>query len=171
MQAVISSAFESSIGLAQLAQLAAAVDSTADGSSSAHGTAAAPSAHGLGTADWFTADVVQPSRTLSHAPSLAVNDLDQLVRSFAQGQGQNAAVLGGQWEPSGAVVTHCRQRLRTEAGTVVECDFALTSLHVNTRAPATQGELDVLVLQIAHVLSLDTRVTEEINPCRAYCCL
>jgi isochorismate synthase/2-succinyl-5-enolpyruvyl-6-hydroxy-3-cyclohexene-1-carboxylate synthase/2-succinyl-6-hydroxy-2,4-cyclohexadiene-1-carboxylate synthase/O-succinylbenzoate synthase len=46
--AVISSAFESSVGLAALAALAAAVDA---------GSEAPAVAHGLATADWFSADV------------------------------------------------------------------------------------------------------------------
>jgi isochorismate synthase/2-succinyl-5-enolpyruvyl-6-hydroxy-3-cyclohexene-1-carboxylate synthase/2-succinyl-6-hydroxy-2,4-cyclohexadiene-1-carboxylate synthase/O-succinylbenzoate synthase len=54
--AVISSAFESSVGLASLAALAAAVDASA---AAAVGDAAPPPpvAHGLATADWFAADV------------------------------------------------------------------------------------------------------------------
>ena len=57
VQVVISSAFESSIGLGQYAHLAAALDAAAGSDQ--------PSAHGLGTAVWFNADVtpqpLQPS--------------------------------------------------------------------------------------------------------------
>ena len=58
-QVVMSSAFESSIALGQYAHLAAALDSTA-GSGTRGSRADIPSsAHGLGTAEWFSTDLVQ----------------------------------------------------------------------------------------------------------------
>lgn len=59
MQAVISSAFESSIGLGQYAHLAAALDRRAAGSGEALRDEVAPgAAHGLATASWFQEDIV-----------------------------------------------------------------------------------------------------------------
>lgn len=55
----MSSAFESSIGLGQYAHLAAALDSTAESSSRSSKADAQSPAHGLATAGWFSADLVQ----------------------------------------------------------------------------------------------------------------
>ena len=59
MQTVVSSAFESSIGLGQYAHFAAAVDRTAGAYSTGGDTDALGTAHGLGTAEWFSGDLLQ----------------------------------------------------------------------------------------------------------------
>ena len=55
----MSSAFESSVALGQYAHLAAAVDSTAGFAIRSSGADVWTTAHGLGTAEWFSADLVQ----------------------------------------------------------------------------------------------------------------
>ncbi len=61
MQAVVSSAFEGSIGLGQYAHFAAAVDRTAGAHSKGSDTDAPGTTHGLGTAEWFSEDLLQKS--------------------------------------------------------------------------------------------------------------
>ena len=60
MQVVVSSAFESSVGLEQYAHLASALHPAqlagVAGSGCRPGTA-----HGLGTAEWFSADLLEPA--------------------------------------------------------------------------------------------------------------
>ncbi|KXZ52492.1 hypothetical protein GPECTOR_9g536 [Gonium pectorale] len=61
VQVVISSAFESSVGLSGLLQLAAAVDSWQQQQpAAAANSPAGPTHHGLGTLQWFSADVAEP---------------------------------------------------------------------------------------------------------------
>lgn len=134
-QAIISSSFESSLGLAQLAQLAAAVDSTL---LLTRCTSPASQAHGLGTADWFATDIVPHNRALCCAPTLAVARAHGLVQGVAAGQGAEASSLGEAWECSEAVMRS--ERVVVEEGTNCELvfDFAVTRL-VNNPAP-TSGQ-------------------------------
>ncbi|GIL50277.1 hypothetical protein Vafri_6487 [Volvox africanus] len=67
VQVVISSAFESSVGVAALVQLAAAVDDSARGGGGGGGGPAVAH-HGLGTLQWFAADVTP--EPLQWAPRL-----------------------------------------------------------------------------------------------------
>lgn len=134
-QAIISSAFESSLGLAQLAQLAAAVDSAVQPTP---GNSPASQAHGLGTADWFATDIVPHNRALRCAPTLAVARAHGLVQGVAAGQGTEASSLGEAWECSEAVM-HL-EKVVVEGGTKGELvfDFAVTRL---ARAPPpTSGQ-------------------------------
>lgn len=149
VQAVISSSFESSLGLAQLAQLAAAVDAAAAPSPAAAGSPA-PESHGLGTADWFSADVVPDGAALRGAPELALERAHLLVQGLAEGEGaakvqgfaagegteRAQAALGPLCGPS-AVVTRMRRHV-SSPGTAAEVvwDFAITQL-AGSPAPAT----------------------------------
>lgn len=130
-QAIISSSFESSLGLAQLAQLAAAVDSALQ---STQRDSIASQAHGLGTVDWFATDIVPHNRALCCAPTLAVARAHGLVQGVAAGQGAEASSLGEAWECSEAVMSS--ERVVVEGGTNSELvfDFAITRL-ANAPAP------------------------------------
>ena len=59
MQIVVSSAFESSIGLEQYAHLASALHPVQLAGSAGLGSHPG-TAHGLGTAQWFSADLLEP---------------------------------------------------------------------------------------------------------------
>ena len=78
-QVVLSSAFESSIALGHYAHLAAALDTSA-GPSVRSSKADAPStAHGLGTAEWFSADLVEKPLIPEIIPGPNVSVLDSPI--------------------------------------------------------------------------------------------
>ena len=87
-QVVISSSFESSVGLAHLAQLAAAADADWAQTSSAE----APLAHGLGTSHWLAADLTHLP-LLTAAPRHADADLHAASATTPQADSVPAAAM------------------------------------------------------------------------------
>ncbi len=79
LQVVMSSAFESSIALGQYAHLAAALDMSAGYSSKSSKADALGTAHGLGTAEWFLADLVQKPFIPEIIPGANVRFLDSPI--------------------------------------------------------------------------------------------
>ena len=108
MLAVVSSAFESSLGTAQLAQLAAALDaSSGAGSSSSSSSSGSGSAtqHGLATLSWFAEDLLpaaagagqllQPQDPVSSSSSSSSSSLDGSVPGMAISTAAAQAVVEG----------------------------------------------------------------------------
>ncbi len=90
VQIVISSAFESSIGLAAGAQLAATLQSS-------------KLAHGLGTLDWFAADAMLApgSDSATGMPAvMSVHETSQLLCNAAHGIHINPLTCSGVWTPA-----------------------------------------------------------------------
>ena len=117
LQVVISSAFESSVGLSAFAQLAAALPHVSAG----HGARQPGHAHGLGTLGWFAQDVVTRPEALSAAtpafmsaatPAFMTDqDTSQVLSDAAQGLNLNPDTCAPCWSPpelasSSASVTH-----------------------------------------------------------------
>jgi len=112
---VISSAFESSVGVAVLAQLAAAVNESAHGPITSSGSGSNSSGsgyHGLGTLDWFAADVVAP------------------------GLGELTEQLVAQEQPAGAAPD---SSAKPKAFSVAAADCLLTRAAAAVAAAATAG--------------------------------
>ncbi len=106
----MSSAFESSVGLAALLQLAAAVDAEAGagGSGAAGAGAGAGTHHGLGTLQWFAEDAVD-------VPLALQPELLPLGQGQAQGQvEQRGGSPGGEFMP-----------LQSVCGSVAQADQLL----------------------------------------------
>ena len=82
-QAVVSSAFESSVGLGQYAHLAAALDGMAESPSRSSKADALRTAHGLATAGWFSADLVQKPLSPEAIPGPNVRVLDSPLLTSA----------------------------------------------------------------------------------------
>jgi isochorismate synthase/2-succinyl-5-enolpyruvyl-6-hydroxy-3-cyclohexene-1-carboxylate synthase/2-succinyl-6-hydroxy-2,4-cyclohexadiene-1-carboxylate synthase/O-succinylbenzoate synthase len=87
--AVISSAFESSVGLASLSALAAAVDASAAAAAAGDAAPPPPVAHGLATAEWFAADVTD-------APLAPIRAADAARGMVLDGGAAAALVTGAQ---------------------------------------------------------------------------
>ena len=88
LQVVISSSFESSVGLAACAQLAAALP-------------AATLAHGLGTLDWFEQDIMfmRPAFDIQPAAEMSVQETSQLLSHAAHGMHLNPEIVLACWTP------------------------------------------------------------------------
>jgi isochorismate synthase/2-succinyl-5-enolpyruvyl-6-hydroxy-3-cyclohexene-1-carboxylate synthase/2-succinyl-6-hydroxy-2,4-cyclohexadiene-1-carboxylate synthase/O-succinylbenzoate synthase len=101
---VVSCAFESSVGLAALAQLAAAADAALapSGGGAAAAAPAGGSFHGLGTLEWFAADTVAPGLGALSAEAGAGGELafsvaaaDRLLAGAADAAAAAAAAAAG----------------------------------------------------------------------------
>ncbi|GLC45490.1 hypothetical protein PLESTM_001741500 [Pleodorina starrii] len=108
VQTVISSAFESSVGLAGLLQLAAAVDAAAAAGGGGGGGAVH---HGLGTLQWFAADVA--AEPLQVAPQLLTTSTAAAAASAASAAAAKSTA-GGDFVP-----------LQALCGTVEQADRLL----------------------------------------------
>lgn len=83
LQVVVSSAFESSIGLSQYAHLAAALDSAHSAVASGMGSKAEMpcTAHGLGTTHWYSSDLLQQPLTPEAMQGPDVSHTLMLIRN------------------------------------------------------------------------------------------
>ena len=143
---VVSSAFESAFGLAQLAQLAAVIDgseqTTSGGSPQVRHHE--PAAHGLGTADWFQADV---SEHLAQQLTAAHLDLEALAAaslqfaSFSSPPAQEpGAALRIVIGPSTVVKRSMHVSSSLAAGVSVTYEFSVTEMAADGSQHAVASE-------------------------------
>lgn len=140
---VISSSFESAYGLAQLAQLAAVIDDleqAASGSSSQWSHE--PAAHGLGTADWFCADLSEDLAKQLTWAQLDVEALAAASRSFVSCCTPPVPVLGPAFGPATEVKSFVHVVASPASSNQVTYDLTVTELAGCGASGAAQHELD-----------------------------
>ena len=126
---VVSSAFESAYGLAQLAQLAAVIDRAEQPASDGRPCRGEETAaHGLGTAEWFQTDVSEQLSQQLTAARLDVEALAAASRRFVSCCSPPASVLGPALAPAAEVRRSVRIGVTLASGDSVVYDFAVTEL-------------------------------------------
>ena len=126
---VVSSAFESAYGLAQLAQLAAVVDDAEQSANeSSPRCGRKPTAHGLGTAEWFQGDVSEQLAQQLAAAQLDVEALAAVSRRFVSGCSPSVPVLGPVVASAAEVRRTVPVGVTLAGGGSVTYDFAVTEL-------------------------------------------
>ena len=129
LRVVVSSAFESAFGLAQLAQLAAAADGLERPASGGGLHARVQTlAHGLGTADWFESDVSDSLRKQLTAAQLDVETLATASKAFVSDAVAPATSVTCWKHPAAAVRRTVRIAQAVASGGPVAYDFAVTDL-------------------------------------------
>ena len=139
LRVVVSSAFESAFGLMQLVQLAAAVDSQLRPATGAgpHSSVVQPVAHGLGTADWFHADVADGLVQQLTAAQLDVEAFAAASRAFVGNAAADRGVLSHDMVPAAAFRRTVRIVQELAHGDRVACDFAMMEVADGAQAADT----------------------------------
>ena len=145
MRAVISSSFETSLGISQLAQLAAAVDATA-----AAGGAAGATQHGLATAGWFAEDLLPASaagQLVQMQPGSPSSSGMAIALEAAEAAGSSGVALALALDQQGAAAAQQPLRrhatVRTASGSY---DFCLLEALPSAAAAGAAEQPPVLLL-------------------------